>query len=263
LPKDILHRILSSRSLELESEDDFVKILIELGRDYLEFFDYVEVNYLTQEGISLFLDELTFDDLTGTIWTKLVSRLKESKGQSLKGKRYHRRIESTIINDCPGILREFQDQKWTLFYRGSRDGFQASNFHAKCDNQSNTLTLIETTKGFIFGGFTPVSWNSLSGSKADNTKKSFLFTLKNPRNSEGRKFLISNTSCAIYCSSSYGPTFGGGSEIYVCDSCNTDTSSYTNFGSYYVNDTGIDGRQVFTGEYNFTVKDIEVFQFSF
>jgi hypothetical protein len=26
-----------------------------------------------------------------------------------------------------------------------------------------------------------------------------------------------------------------------------------------VNDTGINGRQVFTGEYNFTVKEIEVF----
>jgi hypothetical protein len=26
--------------------------------------------------------------------------------------------------------------------------------------ESNTLTLIETTKGFIFGGFTPLVWDS-------------------------------------------------------------------------------------------------------
>jgi hypothetical protein len=64
LNKDFLHTILSSPSLELESEDEFVRILIELGKDYLEFFDYVEVGYLTKEGISLFLDQLIFYDLT-------------------------------------------------------------------------------------------------------------------------------------------------------------------------------------------------------
>jgi hypothetical protein len=33
LNKEILHAILSSPSLELESEDDFVRLLIELGSD--------------------------------------------------------------------------------------------------------------------------------------------------------------------------------------------------------------------------------------
>jgi hypothetical protein len=132
LPKDILHTIVSSPSLELESEDDFVRILIEHGKDYLEFFDYIEVNYLTKEYITLFLDQLTFDDLTQSIWTKLVDRLKRSKGQSLRSNRYHRSIESPqyrrsieskIINSCPGILNEFSDQEWSLLYRGSTDGF--------------------------------------------------------------------------------------------------------------------------------------------
>jgi hypothetical protein len=263
LPKDIFHQILSSPSLELESEDAFVRILIELGTDYFEFFDYVEVNYLTKEGISLFLDQLTFDDLTQSIWTKLVDRLKQSNGQSLESKRHYRkRIESTIIHDCPDILNEFNNQEWTLLYRGSRDGFRSSTFHAKCDNQSNTLTLIEATNGFIFGGFTPVSWDSSNQYKADNTKKSFLFTLNNPRNSEARKFLVSNTSNAIHCYSSGCPLFGYNHDISVYGSCDTPTSQYTSLGHSYVNDTGIDGKQVFTGEYNFTVKNIEVFQIS-
>jgi hypothetical protein len=126
--------------------------------------------------------------------------------------------------------------------------------------------LIETTKGFIFGGFAPVSWDSADHSKSDDTKKSFLFTLKNPRNSEARKFLISNTSKAIACYLAYGPIFGKGEYddgIRVCDNCNMNTSSSTVFGHSYENDTGIDGNQVFTGEQHFTVKDREVFQFSF
>jgi hypothetical protein len=45
----------------------------------------------------------------------------------------------------------------------------------------------------------------------------------------------------------------------VADNCNTNTSSYTNLGSAYVNDTGITGTTVFTGEQYFTVKEIEVF----
>jgi hypothetical protein len=45
----------------------------------------------------------------------------------------------------------------------------------------------------------------------------------------------------------------------VADSCNSNTNSYTNLGNGYVNDTGITGTAVFTGEGNFTVKEIEVF----
>jgi hypothetical protein len=45
----------------------------------------------------------------------------------------------------------------------------------------------------------------------------------------------------------------------VADSCNANTSSFTYLGNGYVNDTGIDAAAVFTGEYHFTVKEIEVF----
>jgi hypothetical protein len=45
----------------------------------------------------------------------------------------------------------------------------------------------------------------------------------------------------------------------VADSCNQNTNNATYPGCDYVNDTGIDRGQVFTGQRNFTVKDIEVF----
>jgi hypothetical protein len=97
--------------------------------------------------------------------------------------------------------------------------------------------------------------------KADNSQKSFVFTVKNSRNSEPRKFKLSNALNAIYSHSGYGPTFGSGYglDIYVADSCNTNASGYTNLGYGYVNDTGISGTTVFTGERTFTVKEIEVF----
>jgi hypothetical protein len=146
-----------------------------------------------------------------------------------------------------------------LVYRGSRDGFDASDFHSKCDGCSPTVTLIETTKGYIFGGFTPIAWDSSGSVKADSSEKSFLFTVKNPRGNEIRQFRLTNPSRAIRCHSSYGPVFGSNWDICVYGGCNANAENYTNLGGAYANDTELDSRQVFTGEYNFTVKEIEVF----
>jgi hypothetical protein len=64
---------------------------------------------------------------------------------------------------------------------------------------------------------------------------------------------------AIISYSSSGPIFGGGYTICVADGCNGNATSYTNLGHSFTNDTGIDGKKVLIGEYNFTVKEIEVF----
>jgi hypothetical protein len=57
-------------------------------------------------------------------------------------------------------------EKWSLLYRGTRDGFGAKNFHSKCDGHSNSLTILKA-KGseFIFGGFATVHWESSTKSK--------------------------------------------------------------------------------------------------
>ena len=53
-------------------------------------------------------------------------------------------------------LCEFSlNQKWTLLYRGSEDGFGSFDFHSECDGQSKTLTIIRAEgTSYIFGGFT-------------------------------------------------------------------------------------------------------------
>ena len=43
--------------------------------------------------------------------------------------------------------------EWKQLYRATRDGFSADDFHTKCDGQSNTLSVIRTTLGFVFGGY--------------------------------------------------------------------------------------------------------------
>jgi hypothetical protein len=268
LDKYTIHLLLQSRSLRVSSEDDFLVFLNELGPDYYEFWCYLEPIFLTSEGISLFGTSLPFDYVNESIWQKIFVRLEKKPDESIRRLRFANsvssihRLESNIVETIPSIFKDFETKSWRLLYRGTRDGFGASDFHSKCDQQSNTVTIILTTGGYIFGGFTPLAWDSSGGDKADNTGKSFLFSLKNPPNTDPKIFPLSIASQAIYCNASYGPTFGNGFDIHVGDNCDQNTSNWTNLGNGYTNDTGLDDQQVFTGEYKFQVQEIEVFTIS-
>ena len=49
-------------------------------------------------------------------------------------------------------LCEFsQDQKWELLYRASENGFDSDAFSKECGERGNTLTIIKTTNGNVFG----------------------------------------------------------------------------------------------------------------
>jgi hypothetical protein len=187
---------------------------------------------------------------------------------------------SVIVHDFPKLFEDFKKKQFTLLWRGTRDGFRARDFHSRCDGHSKTLTVILDTDGNIFGGFTPVEWesrkwNGKRGSenncwKADPSLKSFLFTLKNPHNLPARRFALraEQRDRAIYCVFNRGPSFY---DIVVYANCNANTSSSTSWfgdsytehcGENYTNDPGVDGKTFFTGSRNFQVKEIEVFEIS-
>ena len=67
-----------------------------------------------------------------------------------------------------------------LQYRASRDGFSAQNFHTKCDTVENSLTMIKSTDGKIFGGFVKKAWDSTGNGYTDF--KAFIFSLVNKEN---------------------------------------------------------------------------------
>ena len=54
----------------------------------------------------------------------------------------------------------------------------ALSFHAMCDNQGPTLTIVLANDGYIFGGYNPISW--LSDFMYTETDESYLFQLVNP-----------------------------------------------------------------------------------
>jgi hypothetical protein len=156
--------------------------------------------------------------------------------------------------------------KWFhLLWRGSRDGFTAKEFHLRCDGRANTLTLIEDTDGNIFGGFTPVKWESRQRWKGDDSLQSFLFTLRNPHGVPPRKFPLraEKKQHAIYCNSTCCAGFGYYGDIHVFGNGNANRYSCTRIGTHwsdrtYANDTAFE--YFLTGAEHFTVKEIEVFE---
>ena len=67
-----------------------------------------------------------------------------------------------------------------MIYRASQDDFGSHDFHTKCDEHKQTLTILRDKKsGFIFGGYTHETWSS-SGYKWD--PGAFIFILTNREN---------------------------------------------------------------------------------
>jgi hypothetical protein len=123
--------------------------------------------------------------------------------------------------------------------------------------------VILDTKGNIFGGFTPLKWESGEHHyKADDTQKSFVFTLKNLNNISARKFELKTEKKdqAIICDSSDGPRFGSDCDLAVITQCDMNANSHSCLGISYINDTGLDNKIVFAGDHDFKVKEIEVFE---
>jgi hypothetical protein len=137
-------------------------------------------------------------------------------------------VSSQMQQDLLALCKR-EERKFLLIYRATRDGFSAANFHAKCDNRAKTLTIIKTTRGFVFGGYTDAAWDSLSKYKAD--PNAFIFSLVNPSNKPLLIPVKAGGTNAIYCHSIYGPTFS--CDIAIADNSNANKTSYSRLGCSY------------------------------
>jgi hypothetical protein len=192
--------------------------------------------------------------LFGLIHLNQFSNVNSFKSQILEGEK--QLVE--MINLC-----EFSpNDKFTLLYRGSRDGFGSNDFHSKCDGHANTLTILKAKQtSFIFGGFTTVGWDSSSGDKSDPNAFIFSLTDNTPLK---MKIDPKSHQYAIRCDSRYGPTFGCGSDIHIANNANTTMNSYSNLGITYRHPQyayGTNEAKTFlAGSNRFQLDEIEVYQ---
>jgi hypothetical protein len=152
--------------------------------------------------------------------------------------------------------------KWSLLYRATRDGFGSHDFHSKCDDHSNTLTIVKAKgSNFIFGGFTTVEWDSSGRLKSD--ANAFIFSLTNGDNQLLKMKIDPNKhQYAICCNSLFGPTFGH--DIKIFNNANTTMDNYSNLGFSYQHPQyahGTNEAETFlAGSFKFQLDEIEVYQ---
>jgi len=182
-----------------------------------------------------------------------------------------RDVDTVLINEQQKKqIEEWIEKKgvkWTLLFRASRDGFSSQSFHKHCDKKGATVTIVRSTGGYLFGGFTPTCWESSTPEEEKNRrghckkarKNDFLFTLTNPHGISSMKFnhrTGEKISYGIYCHISWGPIFGG-NDLFIYSDCNV-KNSWSNLNYSYFDPTG-KGNILFTGSHNFQVSDYEVF----
>ena len=103
-------------------------------------------------------------------------------------------------------------------------------------------------------------WDSTTGGvwKTDFSKQSFLFSLDSQT-----VYPLTDPQCTSLCSSTYGPWFGGGSNLSAGNhttDLNTQDKSSCVINSNFSIPADANGNSVLTGEKNyFTCADIEVY----
>jgi hypothetical protein len=154
-------------------------------------------------------------------------------------------------------------KQWVCLYKATKDGFSAQTFHSMCDNKGETIVVIKSTNGNIFGGYNPVSWTSSNTYSVDS--RAFLFSLVSAKGHSPVMFSsIVGKGSYCYGGSGYGPTFGGGHDLYILSDSNINSGSYSNLGYSY----GVPGmtygttqiQSVMAGSYQFQTSEIEVYR---
>ncbi len=66
-------------------------------------------------------------------------------------------IGTTLINTQSSVQllkwigNKGKGRSWEIIYKASKDGFDNATFHTKCDYKGETITVIQSKSGHIFG----------------------------------------------------------------------------------------------------------------
>jgi hypothetical protein len=215
LGDQILNVDIKDNETILNSENDVVFLIKQLQLEQNEAISSIttQLNQLTQVKKYLkqengFEANTCFNNLA---FGSLV--LSEYSNNPFKSKILDKKKSSDLIKICgfrPNV-------NWTLLYRGSRDGFSANAFHAKCDGHSQTLTIVKSIEsGFVFGGFIESKKSLTSGDDM------FIFGLSSENNVPYRVYISKKEQQILPNLSLYDSLFSGDlrvREILNCKKC--------------------------------------------
>ena len=178
----------------------------------------------------------------------------KDKKDDLKG------FENTIIKNNSEAVKILKwicpnnERRVKLLYKATPEENTRDDFHRKCDNKGATVTIIETTKGRRFGGYTSLSWDSSSGWK--NDKEAFLFSLDNDKKYD----VIQDAVYKVYSNTGFGQWFGNNGNIGLAYEKNyfIGNDTHREFFEYKSYSTTVENE--LSGGKTFNISQIEVYQ---
>ena len=141
-----------------------------------------------------------------------------------------------------------KNMHFELIYSLKENGDDVSNFHSICDNEKNTLTVLEIEGGKKIGGYTTLDWSGNGENKSD--KETFIFDL-----TKQKKYPKINNKRSIFCLENRGPCFGQACDLGIF---NPMTRGWSN-----KNGTFITNQEISDGKDNFEINQLEIYKVVF
>lgn len=146
--------------------------------------------------------------------------------------------------------------KLHLLFRASEHNFSKTKFHELCDWKGPTITIIRSNYKKLFGGYGSISWSS---SNSDySASESFLFSL----DSKTKHTIYRYEEYALRGYTFYGPAFGFGPDLMICDGISCENHSYLG-GSYSLPEGvalgSVTAQSHLAGAHYFETEEYEVF----
>ena len=247
---------LNKYSIKLDEKEDI--ILFEIKNEFFENGSVIIKIPEKEQDLKLQVECLT------KVVAELKEELKNNKNrEKLKDDAAINSFEGTsfLNNDEKKLISKWISPtkviKFNLLFSTNKDGDSSSTFHYYCDGIFPTVTVVLDTSGRRFGGYSTQNWcQSTVGSSYARAPNSFIFNLSNKQKYD----LIQFNTSAVYRYNSYGPTFGGGHDLCLANSCRSNTSSYCNKSSYNTGNNNLLGNSSST---SFQVSYYEVYQVVF
>lgn len=179
-------------------------------------------------------------------------------------------VTQAQANQIAGYLNQGNITLTNIFSKTSGDGKTSANFHAAGDGQGRTITVYRVQyngQQYLIGGYNPQSWSSINNYNVtpnDTDRTAFLFNLTS--DFVQRQKLTSNPSCGscgqyqTYNTSSYGPTFGGGHDIWVDNSLQAGYAYNWSYGDSNYSNNILNIGNPYTGYPSLQILGFEVFK---
>ena len=237
--------------------------------DYKSFFSILNMFKLNKISIIILLFCLFVEWIINKNLKNEIKFLK-NEVQHLIGKSLFSRI---IGKDELYLLEEEIKDKYNkkvnkseLLFRASEDGYSSSDFHNKCDGESNTITFVKTTDGRRIGGYNNMAWTQ-NKSFNNNNNNFFVFDLN-----EKEIYYSQELNQNIYINrindnlnyNNYGPIFEGEEGFKISNNYNA-KKSYFNSMKIETENTYNNRRKVnnIKKDNSFYVREYEVYKIYF